>query len=72
MERRRSTVRFRATEPACTFASFTGRTSGSSRFEELKDRDAEIAQPPTTQPWGGTDFHARDPDGNVISFVIFG
>jgi hypothetical protein len=21
--------------------------------------------------WGGTDFHVRDPDGNVVSFVEF-
>jgi uncharacterized glyoxalase superfamily protein PhnB len=41
-------------------------------FEELKERGAEIAQPPTTQPWGGTDLHVRDPNGNVISFVTFG
>jgi uncharacterized glyoxalase superfamily protein PhnB len=41
-------------------------------FEELKERGAEFAQTPTKQPWGGTDFHVRDPDGNVISFVTFG
>jgi hypothetical protein len=23
------------------------------------------------QDWGGKDFHVRDPDGNVISFVEF-
>jgi catechol 2,3-dioxygenase-like lactoylglutathione lyase family enzyme len=38
-------------------------------FEEFKQRGAEIAQVPTRQPWGGTDMHIRDPDGNVISFV---
>jgi catechol 2,3-dioxygenase-like lactoylglutathione lyase family enzyme len=41
-------------------------------FEEFKERGAEFAQVPTRQPWGGTDFHVRDPDGNVISFVTFG
>jgi uncharacterized glyoxalase superfamily protein PhnB len=41
-------------------------------FEELKNRGAEIAQPPIKQPWGGTDFHVRDPDGNVIAFVTYG
>jgi uncharacterized glyoxalase superfamily protein PhnB len=41
-------------------------------FEEFKDRRVEFAQTPTKQPWGGTDFHVRDPDGNVISFVTFG
>jgi uncharacterized glyoxalase superfamily protein PhnB len=41
-------------------------------FSEIQDRGAEIAQPLTKQAWGGTDFHVRDPDGNVISFVAFG
>jgi catechol 2,3-dioxygenase-like lactoylglutathione lyase family enzyme len=38
-------------------------------FEEFKARDVEFAQKPTKQAWGGTDFHVRDPDGNVICFV---
>lgn len=41
-------------------------------FAEFKERGAEFAQAPTKQPWGGTDFHVRDPDGNVISFVTYG
>ncbi|MGD0190512.1 MAG: glyoxalase superfamily protein [Rhizomicrobium sp.] len=41
-------------------------------FDEFRERGAEFGQPPTRQPWGGTDFHVRDPDGNVISFVTFG
>jgi catechol 2,3-dioxygenase-like lactoylglutathione lyase family enzyme len=41
-------------------------------FEEFEKRGAEFAQIPTKQPWGGTDFHVRDPDGNVISFVTYG
>jgi catechol 2,3-dioxygenase-like lactoylglutathione lyase family enzyme len=40
--------------------------------KEFTDRGAEIAQIPTKQAWGGTDFHVRDPDGNVISFVTYG
>ena len=40
-------------------------------FEEFKQRDVEFAQTPTRQDWGGTDFHVRDPDGNVISFVSY-
>lgn len=40
-------------------------------FEEFQDRGVDIPQAPTKQPWGGTDFHIRDPDGNVISFVTF-
>ena len=38
-------------------------------FEELKARDVEFPQPLARQPWGGLDFHVRDPDGHVISFV---
>ena len=40
-------------------------------FEEFKQRGVEFAQPLMKQAWGGTDFHVRDPDGNVISFVTF-
>jgi uncharacterized glyoxalase superfamily protein PhnB len=40
-------------------------------FEELERRGADFTQAPTRQTWGGTDFHVRDPDGNVISFVSF-
>ena len=40
-------------------------------FTELSGRGVPIAQKLTTHPWGGTDFHVRDPDGNVISFVQF-
>lgn len=41
-------------------------------FGEFKQRGAEFAQTPARQAWGGTDFHVRDPDGNVISFVAYG
>lgn len=40
-------------------------------FEEFKGRGAEFAQKLKKQPWGGTDFQVRDPDGNVISFVAY-
>jgi uncharacterized glyoxalase superfamily protein PhnB len=40
-------------------------------FEEFEKRGVEFAQPPTKQDWGGTDFHVRDRDGNVISFVTY-
>jgi catechol 2,3-dioxygenase-like lactoylglutathione lyase family enzyme len=43
-----------------------------SLFEEFKERGIEFAQMPTKQPWGGTDFLVRDPDGNVVSFVTYG
>ncbi|WP_264016605.1 VOC family protein [Mycolicibacter longobardus] len=42
-----------------------------SLFEEFTRRGATISQQPTQKPWGGTDFHVRDPDGNVISFVTY-
>jgi uncharacterized glyoxalase superfamily protein PhnB len=41
-------------------------------FEEFKERGVEFVQTPTKQSWGGTDFHVRDLDGNVISFVTYG
>ena len=44
----------------------------AARFAELTARGAPFAQALIRQPWGGTDFHVRDPDGNVISFVQFG
>ncbi len=40
-------------------------------FEEFKGRGVAFAQTPTHQAWGGTEFHVRDPDGNVISFVTY-
>ena len=40
-------------------------------FEEFKARDVAFPQGLVKQAWGGTDFHIRDPDGNVISFVQF-
>ncbi len=41
-------------------------------FEEYSGRGVEFTQAPTRQGWGGTDFHVRDPDGNVVSFVTYG
>ncbi len=41
-------------------------------FAEFQGRGVDFAQTPTRQAWGGTDFHVRDPDGNVISFVTYG
>ena len=40
-------------------------------FEEVSKRDIDLPQTLTKQDWGGTDFHVRDPDGNVFSFVGF-
>lgn len=41
-------------------------------FAEFEARGVDFPQTLVRQPWGGTDFHVRDPDGNVISFVQFG
>jgi hypothetical protein len=40
-------------------------------FEEYEQRGVAFAQRLVRQPWGGLDFHVRDLDGNVISFVQF-
>lgn len=40
-------------------------------FEEYELRRVEFSQRLVRQPWGGIDFHVRDIDGNVISFVEF-
>ena len=41
-------------------------------FEEFKARGVDFPQALTKQAWGGTDFHVRDLDGNVFSFVTYG
>jgi catechol 2,3-dioxygenase-like lactoylglutathione lyase family enzyme len=38
-------------------------------FHEYEARRVDFAQRLVRQAWGGLDFHVRDPDGNVISFV---
>jgi len=38
-------------------------------FEEYERRGVEFAQRLMRQAWSGLDFHIRDLDGNVISFV---
>jgi uncharacterized glyoxalase superfamily protein PhnB len=40
-------------------------------FQEYEARSVDFAQRLVRQPWGGLDFHVRDPDGNVISFVQY-
>lgn len=41
-------------------------------FDEYARNGVDIPQALIEQVWGGKDFHVRDPDGNVISFVQFG
>ena len=38
-------------------------------FQDYEARGVDLAQRLVRQAWGGLDFHVRDPDGNVISFV---
>lgn len=40
-------------------------------FQEYEARGVELAQRLVRQAWGGLDFHVRDPDGNVVSFVEY-
>jgi uncharacterized glyoxalase superfamily protein PhnB len=40
-------------------------------FHEYEERRVDFAQRLVRQPWGGLDFHVRDPDGNVVSFVQY-
>jgi len=40
-------------------------------FQEYGARSVDFAQRLVRQAWGGLDFHVRDPDGNVISFVQY-
>lgn len=40
-------------------------------FEEFRTRGVDFAQKLKKQAWGGTDFHVRDLDGNVFSFVAY-
>ena len=42
-----------------------------SRILQPRARDVKFAQKLVGQAWGGTDFHVRDPDGNVVSFVQY-
>jgi len=60
-----------AREKSLVFASIEV-TNVQRLFEEFQSREVEFAQKLMKQPWGGTDFHVRDPDGNVLSFVTYG
>jgi len=40
-------------------------------FEEYAGQGVEFPQRLVRQAWGGIDFHVRDVDGNVISFVEY-
>lgn len=57
-------------EPSLILASIEV-TDVEALFDECKARGAEFVQKLTQQAWGGTDFHVRDPDGNVISFAQY-
>jgi uncharacterized glyoxalase superfamily protein PhnB len=40
-------------------------------FEEYEARGVDFPQRLARQPWGGLDFHVRDPEGNIFSFVQY-
>jgi uncharacterized glyoxalase superfamily protein PhnB len=40
-------------------------------FEEYEARGVEFPQRLARHPWGGLDFHVRDPEGNIFSFVQY-
>jgi uncharacterized glyoxalase superfamily protein PhnB len=46
-------------------------TNVKALFAEYEARSVEFAQRLTRHPWGALDFHVRDLEGNVISFVQF-
>lgn len=46
-------------------------TDVKALFEEYEARGVDCPQRLTRQTWGGLDFHVRDPDGNVMSFVQY-
>lgn len=60
-----------AREESLIAASFEV-TDVRALFEEMAGRGAPFAQGLESHDWGGTDFHIRDPDGNVVSFVSYG
>ena len=39
---------------------------------ELRDRNVEVAMPPTDQTWGNREMYVRDPDGNSLRFLQLG
>jgi hypothetical protein len=45
--------------------------TGSSLLAAKKPR-GRVAAAADRQPWDGTEFHVRVPDGEVISFVTYG
>jgi catechol 2,3-dioxygenase-like lactoylglutathione lyase family enzyme len=59
-----------AREPALILATIEV-ANVTALFEEYESRGVDLAQGLVRQPWGGLDFHVRDPDGNVISFVQY-
>jgi uncharacterized glyoxalase superfamily protein PhnB len=47
-------------------------TNAKALFDAFAASGVEFAQKLVRQPWGGIDFHVRDPDGNAIAFVEYG
>lgn len=60
-----------AAQEAGLICAFLPVSNARALFEEFKARGVEFAQKPAKQAWGGTDFHVKDPDGNVLCFVTY-
>jgi catechol 2,3-dioxygenase-like lactoylglutathione lyase family enzyme len=59
-----------AREPALMLATIEV-ANVKALFHEYEARSVDFAQRLVRQAWGGLDFHVRDTDGNVISFVQY-
>jgi catechol 2,3-dioxygenase-like lactoylglutathione lyase family enzyme len=60
-----------AREPALILATIQV-ADVKALFREYEARSVDFAQRLVAQSWGGLDFHVRDPDANVVSFVQYG
>ena len=41
-----------------------------AEYERLRDLGVEVVKPPQTHPWGARSFWFRDPDGNLVDFLM--
>ncbi len=41
-----------------------------AEYERLRDLGVVVVKPPQTHPWGARSFWFRDPDGNLVDFLM--
>ena len=41
-----------------------------AEFERLTAQGVEMVKPPLTYPWGSRSFWFRDPEGNIVDFMM--